>query len=250
MLAGLLATGGCARHDLRDLIPNHALAADVAPRPATVALVSLPLGELPPPPGLQQGAASLLPEPVGTLVGSVPLLGRVGAADTPAWVGQARRHDVVTPAVLLRLCGRKGPLLERHRRPYALSDEAAAVMDARAAGASAVLWIKAAVGPDDAAQPFPGRVAVSAEAALLDAREGTTLARAHDTVSLPVHGAHAQAVADALRRAGAELGRRLALSMRWGGTGLGVGRGAQGVKQPTEDEEMAAEEAARKALRR
>lgn len=213
-LVVLQALLGCARLDVREWLPSQTLDDVDAPPPGQVAVACSPLGELRGPPSMQNGAASLLPEPLASVVSQVPLLGTAGQSTTPAWFTRLRRQDVVTRGVVDALMGSNARDMERQSRWYALSDDSAALLDARQAGAKAVLVMRASVGPDDAAVPLPGALVVSAEAALLDTADGHTLARAYDRVSMPVRGLGEAAVTSTARRAASVLGRRLGALMR------------------------------------
>jgi hypothetical protein len=214
----LLLTAACARVDVRELIPAHAWSPSLPPlSPLQVAVAPSLLGTLPPPPSLAGGLTSLVPEPLGDLVGSLPLMASLtGQKENTRWMEDARRADVLTPRLVETLLGGPGVTLTGARPWWAFSDEASAMAAARAQGIAHVLVVKASVGPDDGGDPLPGHISASAEVALLDAITSETRARAYDRVSIAVRGGP-QAMPATLRRAGGYLGERLRKQLGLGG---------------------------------
>jgi hypothetical protein len=209
VIFGLVLGGACARLDVRELIPAQRLAVTGPARAQDVAVAMDLLGDLPGPPTLSGGLGSLLPQPLGDLAGSVPLLGGILAlSQQPRWIQDARRGDVLSPRLVDGILGGPGVPLTGHRPGWALSDEASAMAAARDQGARWLLVVKASVGPEDGGEPLPRRLTAAADVALLDPHTAETRARAYDRVSVLVGGGR-DGLPYALRRAGAELGRRL-----------------------------------------
>ncbi|MBI5495816.1 MAG: hypothetical protein HY904_12400 [Deltaproteobacteria bacterium] len=209
-LLAWLVLASCARVDVREGIPAQALARSHRARPLDGVVVAASLlGRLPPPPSLSGGLGSLVPSPWSELASSLPLVGAlVGSEAGAAWMEDARRHDALTPRLVESFLGRPGTPLQAARPWWALSDESAAIAGARASGAAWLLWVEAAVGPDDGGDPLPGRLAAAAQVSLLDPWTGETQARAWDRVSIPVRGGR-DALPATLRRCGSYLGQRL-----------------------------------------
>lgn len=226
---------GCARVDLREWLPAASLRDDQPPAPHDVAVAVSALGELPGPPSLESGAASLLPEPLGSMFSSVPLLGSAGAQERPGWLVQARRKVPLGAVLVESLLGPMARTLERSSRWYALSDDAAAVLDARAQGVAAVLVVRVSAGPDDAQTPWPAGVVVAAEVALLSTDDGHTLARAYERVGVPVRLASEAGVHAALRQGASRLGRALGASMHLRGWAW-MGPGDEEKDAPTDSD--------------
>jgi hypothetical protein len=209
LLGALAGAWGCARVDLREMVPPARLPSSVRLGPGVpVGLVGLPAGEIPPPASLEAGLSSLVPQQVADLLVATPWAGGWMGRTTPPWLaGTRRHHDLVTPLAtsLLgvrpwRVQGPPGP---------ALSPEAAWARAARAQGFRWLLVVSPALGPEDHRAPLPARLAVSAEVAFVDTVASRTLARGFDRVSVRVGGQDREALGRAVRRAGTELGRRL-----------------------------------------
>ena len=126
------------------------------------------LGSLPPPPELQSGPGTWLPEPLTGLADSVPFLSvLVPDADAP-WMPPLRRQDLLSPALAEAILGTAAVPLTSEKSRFMWSEEAELMARARAQKLDALLIIHASVGPDDDGKPLPHRLAVAADVTLLD----------------------------------------------------------------------------------